>query len=698
MNKTSVKLTIDATLVKAEKLREIIRWGSFLEPPESFVINCRNLSGGFAAIVTSGDGGHHVVRKLRKAVYTKEKDSGKWLLFELEEDTSSLWCWQAGGCDSIVGQFCAVTDFHLTMTPEMSSASITIDTLEKVKAFWTQPTTLESIVKKISAKCFSQFDKSETWMKLNACSQVANWAIENIHQNGGSWQLNFDTTGRNSISAPNPGNEMVLEVSTAPMSAKGFPAMARHICLGGNGNWSLTAVWAHAEETTEHTCVPDCQTGTFVYNLTSGETEILKEQDYVALSYVWRHYDSMGLKRLLNKMAASGLWKYVWVDRLCIDQACLKHKQDQVPKMGKIYTEAEEVIVLMEDLGAEDSTIFVRQETEVIQQRYFLRDFYRHEWHSRVWTWQEALLAKELSFAIGGSLVDRRRIHAMAIERESTFGNWGSGDTHIVYHTDEHGKIALAFIREGKLLICDTGLGLQETNLLLAGNIEGGSNEPQMTLWDAWKALRWRHCGREEDRFYGTLGLLKPIPDLEIEYGKGIDEVMHKAIQKGMASADFLASVEPSSNPEGCWKAPWHAQNPGKEIGFFGTEQWDECKELRLGEQGMLVDVVELGKVFGKSATYHSLDGGKREMHRATVKRGRLQLRTVFHCVGCFEELKGGTVMALVPKHHSVADSQALLGIVADEQQDGTWRRRKSILVTEFERHLSYEERTIVLA
>lgn len=49
------------------------------------------------------------------------------------------------------------------------------------------------------------------------------------------------------------------------------------------------------------------------------------------------------------------MWKYEWVDRLCIYQACLKHKQDQVPKMGKIYREAQEAIVLMEDLGVEET-------------------------------------------------------------------------------------------------------------------------------------------------------------------------------------------------------------------------------------------------------------------------------------------------------------------------------------------------------
>ncbi|KAF2250732.1 HET-domain-containing protein, partial [Trematosphaeria pertusa] len=82
---------------------------------------------------------------------------------------------------------------------------------------------------------------------------------------------------------------------------------------------------------------------------------------YVALSYVWGRGEENcvvtvdgkvvhvkpNLYAALRRLRAHSREDNIWVDALCIDQACTRERNHQVRIMGQIYSKCREVLVWM---------------------------------------------------------------------------------------------------------------------------------------------------------------------------------------------------------------------------------------------------------------------------------------------------------------------------------------------------------------
>ncbi|KAF2001907.1 heterokaryon incompatibility, partial [Amniculicola lignicola CBS 123094] len=79
---------------------------------------------------------------------------------------------------------------------------------------------------------------------------------------------------------------------------------------------------------------------------------------FTALSYVWgppgpSHVFLLGIPFPVTSNCYSALWHLrkklgafcIWVDALCIEQANIKEKEQQIPLMGQIYSSAENVYI-----------------------------------------------------------------------------------------------------------------------------------------------------------------------------------------------------------------------------------------------------------------------------------------------------------------------------------------------------------------
>lgn len=163
-------------------------------------------------------------------------------------------------------------------------------------------------------------------------------------------------------------------------------------------------------------CLIDCSTRAIVPATQACERE------YVTLSYVWGSSSD-------NSSPASGSslpdklplvvedaikvtrnlgYRYIWVDRYCIAQDNPMIKHDQIRSMGKIYSSSVLTIIAAAGLDAEYGLPGVSSRARIQQfvatcddgrtkltAVHFAKDEITHsKWHSRGWTFQEAVMAK----------------------------------------------------------------------------------------------------------------------------------------------------------------------------------------------------------------------------------------------------------------------------------------------------------------
>jgi hypothetical protein len=142
---------------------------------------------------------------------------------------------------------------------------------------------------------------------------------------------------------------------------------------------------------------------------------------YAALSYVWgssnktssQHTNSNGLPGVLPKTINDAIlvvqqlgWRYLWVDRYCIDQNNKNDKDEQIGRMGEIY--AGSIITIIAAAGEDDDFGLPgvdcrRREPQPVARlgdrllvstlRRPEEDIHTSKWATRGWTYQEAVLS-----------------------------------------------------------------------------------------------------------------------------------------------------------------------------------------------------------------------------------------------------------------------------------------------------------------
>jgi Heterokaryon incompatibility protein (HET) len=145
---------------------------------------------------------------------------------------------------------------------------------------------------------------------------------------------------------------------------------------------------------------------------------------YRALSYVWGppKFDwgitcngqklriAESLHDALQHLRSPTAEIFIWADAICINQSNLKERGDQVQLMGRIYTQAQEVIIWLgsdEDEKAKPTLDLLRRLNGIFgglrsiltkNEIKLLIRFFTNGWFERVWVFQEAVLAKSSIF------------------------------------------------------------------------------------------------------------------------------------------------------------------------------------------------------------------------------------------------------------------------------------------------------------
>ncbi|KAI3318848.1 HET-domain-containing protein, partial [Xylariaceae sp. AK1471] len=161
---------------------------------------------------------------------------------------------------------------------------------------------------------------------------------------------------------------------------------------------------------------------------------------FEALSYVWGSEKDLveivigGEAKKVTRSLGSALHhlrndeeRILWVDAVCINQGDKDERSSQVQLMQRIYSDASQVVVWLGPLEEEDEhtikaierigrdsrlhwTAIPRMHDVLFRLFFFLR----HPWWTRIWTVQEAVLAKQMIYHRGEVHISSNDLIAMA--------------------------------------------------------------------------------------------------------------------------------------------------------------------------------------------------------------------------------------------------------------------------------------------
>ncbi|CAF9935801.1 MAG: hypothetical protein HETSPECPRED_009903 [Heterodermia speciosa] len=301
---------------------------------------------------------------------------------------------------------------------------------------------------------------------------------------------------------------------------------------------------------------------------------LTERPQYDALSYVWG--DGLAKKPIMldgtpvrvteNLDAAMRHLRrldksiFIWIDALCIDQANTPERNHQVSIMGDVYRGAQQVFAWLGELDAETDKVLSMIEIfgsdlmlhwdsafphaiseDMVSSSQFvgLCRLLNRPWWTRVWTAQEAILAKRLLFVCG-----KRRVDAA-----SFFDFTTSFARHMSYCCGQF------FLSQQQSMLM--GLRYQVDSLYTMQYFRyQKSNTPISTQMSHY---RTRSCKDPRDKIYGFIGFSEPpfiLVDIQPDYSLSTQSVYEEFAGRIMESSkvlDLLREVFPEqslqSNP-----------------------------------------------------------------------------------------------------------------------------------------------------
>ncbi|KAI2463397.1 heterokaryon incompatibility protein-domain-containing protein [Annulohypoxylon bovei var. microspora] len=320
--------------------------------------------------------------------------------------------------------------------------------------------------------------------------------------------------------------------------------------------------------------------------------------DYEALSYVWgdatittsitlngRPFQvTTNLEAGLRALRLRNKKRVVWVDAICINQTSMPERNQEVRRMGEVYSRARHVIVwlghgkevddasqvdddrmadklrgllnALADARPEDSeaaAMVLDRTGDPIYALQLLHKFFFRPWFTRIWVLQEIALAKTATIVYGDLSVGWDRLmQAVDALRRLQLGR----HTHL-WRLSGAGRAD----RVQRCWMRARGENFQEEH----------RSPIHFELVDLLWQTRFYEWTEPRDRLYGILGLMKSDLRgeklLEIDYMKPVADVFRDLsifmIQGGMLS-HVLCSIANSVDGLPSWASNWTADLQGE--------------------------------------------------------------------------------------------------------------------------------------
>jgi hypothetical protein len=245
--------------------------------------------------------------------------------------------------------------------------------------------------------------------------------------------------------------------------------------------------------------------------------------DYVALSHRWGEEatsevigcnDSLMMLKPSLVAAIRNISEFVsdeawyWVDGICIEQADEEEKAQQVKMLWKIFGDADTVLVYLGE-GDEDSASAVsaiqqaaRSRSRQIGPEYdAVRRLLTRAWFTRLWTMQEAILAKEMLVVCGEKSVEWRDIAYV--------------------HNFVSSERVLSVQGKSRTISRIRSPSISSITSLRQWRADNGENDAQYCA-QILELMFSQSCFMEVDRVYAVLGLFPPdlMAKIDVNYSR----------------------------------------------------------------------------------------------------------------------------------------------------------------------------------
>jgi hypothetical protein len=266
---------------------------------------------------------------------------------------------------------------------------------------------------------------------------------------------------------------------------------------------------------------------------------------YGCLSYVWRQWEIDNVLPSILQLSRNAGIEWLWVDQLCIDQENETEKSIEVGRMGDYYSGAAITLALVPELEeASGLDELKRGDRMTIQDAIKLPNvagtIARAAWSTRVWTFQEAVLSRNL--CIVGTM---QTVNAQVAAWRGSLGDhqhgfkWAELSGEITTNDFYTGN---GFLKEVYVQWDGYGRGL---------SCQGGWR--LFDIGDAWRLTSKRKCLDERDRVYGLLGCIKEGTSVRIDYTQGVKTLLQALIDANMGEVEILATNSICPYKGSCW-------------------------------------------------------------------------------------------------------------------------------------------------
>ncbi|KAF5545949.1 hypothetical protein FMEXI_5865 [Fusarium mexicanum] len=265
--------------------------------------------------------------------------------------------------------------------------------------------------------------------------------------------------------------------------------------------------------------------------------------DYLALSYCWHEWPVEDtLKNKVGELSRKLGMRYFWVDRWCIDQDDAEDKKREIPHMRGYYEGSSGCVVLTKD-NMQSFQCLPRHDGAILSA-------YQQLMINRIWTMQEALMSRQVIYAINDQLVDGDYISELMAYIQ-TFSEMYVGDYYNAKWVGGYGCYGWnarlpSVIRPRQFSFRNRPEVLTVTRSIFGGERQykelkshGGL---QMPLEQALVVVEGRNASRKEDHIYGILGITEGGHKIEAEYGIPWVKMLSKLQAAGMLTERQLAS------------------------------------------------------------------------------------------------------------------------------------------------------------
>ncbi|EAW13658.1 HET domain protein [Aspergillus clavatus NRRL 1] len=324
----------------------------------------------------------------------------------------------------------------------------------------------------------------------------------------------------------------------------------------------------------------------------------LEKKRYAIISYTWSQFTKEELLEWATARAAKLGYEYIWIDQYCIDQTDKKEKNGEIKRMRDYYKNAAQVLVLLPDVTSlasfdvvsTDQLIHV--DAALNASRDVLKEIASCQWLKRVWTFQEAWVARQCVFCTQEQMLDGTVMDSLsgllkyqAVNRpklmcvaSKSIGNPVVANPNTV-------------VWDGVLRQRQTVVGSTDRWALQSGFNE--YEPPRLTLVQAWEASKGRDTMNEEDRVYALLSSVEGGDRVKVDRGRSLMDVIQDCVEAGIVGADLLAGNSPSTVADRCWMPDLTGSGPQHPLRVAGADE----RQQPLTWQGGRVSVK--GKIFG---------------------------------------------------------------------------------------------------